>query len=129
MTTDQKEETMTIVTGDSKKTGGRSNAEHHDGEGLDGIRARRNLLAGYWAGSLIGFVGDDLGRYARDLHEVDHAVAGDPHREGRGGVEDQQLVEVEGTVQVLLGRGREASRHRGQRKRHPRSRARLNRIY
>ncbi|WP_244618693.1 ATPase inhibitor subunit zeta [Rhizobium sp. 18065] len=80
---------MTIVTGDIKNTGDRSHSEqraenhaenragHQEGEGLDGIRARRNLLAGYWAGSLIGFVGDDLGRYARDLHEVDHAVAGD----------------------------------------------------
>jgi hypothetical protein len=81
MTTDQKEETVMIVTDDTKKTSDRTQpglqAGHQEGEGLDGIRARRNLLAGYWAGSLIGFVGDDLGRYARDLHEVDHAVAGD----------------------------------------------------
>ncbi len=26
---------------------------------------------------LIGFAGDDLGRYARDLHAVDHVVTGD----------------------------------------------------
>ena len=49
----------------------------HEEEGLDSIRARRNLLAGYWAGSLIGFAGEDLGRYARDLHTADHIVAGD----------------------------------------------------
>lgn len=49
----------------------------HEEEALGSIRARRNLLAGYWAGSLIGFSGDDLGRYAKDLHMVDHVVAGD----------------------------------------------------
>jgi hypothetical protein len=49
----------------------------HEEDGLGSIRARRNLLAGYWAGSLIGFAGDDLGRYARDLHTVDHVVSGD----------------------------------------------------
>lgn len=52
-------------------------AHPHEEDGLGSIRARRNLLAGYWAGSLIGFTGDDLGRYARDLHAVDHVVAGD----------------------------------------------------
>lgn len=52
-------------------------AHPHEEEGLGSIRARRNLLAGYWAGSLIGFAGDDLGRYARDLHAVDHVVSGD----------------------------------------------------
>ncbi|PYB75448.1 ATPase inhibitor subunit zeta [Rhizobium wuzhouense] len=50
---------------------------HHDDESLGSIRARRNLLAGYWAGSLIGLKGEDLGRYAADLHEADHAVRGD----------------------------------------------------
>lgn len=54
-----------------------SEVHHHEEEALGSIRARRNLLAGYWAGSLIGFAGDDLGRYAKDLHAVDHAVAGD----------------------------------------------------
>lgn len=52
-------------------------AHPHEEDGLGSIRARRNLLAGYWAGSLIGFTGDDLGRYARDLHAVDHVVTGD----------------------------------------------------
>lgn len=52
-------------------------AHPHEEDGLGSIRARRNLLAGYWAGSLIGFAGDDLGRYARDLHTVDHVVSGD----------------------------------------------------
>ena len=52
-------------------------AHHHEEEALGSSRARRNLLAGYWAGSLIGFTGDDLGRYAKDLHAVDHTVAGD----------------------------------------------------
>lgn len=51
--------------------------DHEEGEALGSIRARRNLLAGYWAGGLIGFSGDDLGRYARDLHKADHVVAGD----------------------------------------------------
>lgn len=50
---------------------------HHDDESLGSIRARRNLLAGYWAGSLMGLSGDDLGRYAGDLHEADHAQHGD----------------------------------------------------
>ena len=52
-------------------------AHPHEEDGLGSIRARRNLIAGYWAGSLIGFAGDDLGRYARDLHAVDHVVSGD----------------------------------------------------
>lgn len=52
-------------------------AHPHEEDGLGSIRARRNLLAGYWAGSLIGFAGDDLGLYARDLHAVDHVVTGD----------------------------------------------------
>ena len=55
----------------------RREGHHHEDEALGSIRARRNLLAGYWAGSLIGFAGDDLGRYARDLHAVDHVVTGD----------------------------------------------------
>jgi hypothetical protein len=55
----------------------RREGHHQDDEALGSIRARRNLLAGYWAGSLIGFAGDDLGRYARDLHAVDHVVTGD----------------------------------------------------
>lgn len=63
--------TLTIV-----KTVAQS-AHPHEDDGLGSIRARRNLLAGYWAGSLIGFTGDDLGRYARDLHAVDHVVTGD----------------------------------------------------
>jgi hypothetical protein len=50
---------------------------HHDDESLGSIRARRNLLAGYWAGSLIGLSGDDLSRYAGGLHEADHAQHGD----------------------------------------------------
>jgi hypothetical protein len=50
---------------------------HHDDESLGSIRARRNLLVGYWAGSLMGLSGDDLGRYAGELHEADHAQHGD----------------------------------------------------
>lgn len=50
---------------------------HHDDESLGSIRARRNLLAGYWAGSLMGLSGDDLGRYASELHEADHTQHGD----------------------------------------------------
>lgn len=48
-----------------------------EGEALGSIRERRNLLAGYWAGGLIGFTGSDLARYARDLHKADHVVTGD----------------------------------------------------
>lgn len=60
----------------SHSTKGRTHG-HHDDESLGSIRARRNLLAGYWAGSLIGLAGDELGHYASDLHEVDHAERGD----------------------------------------------------
>jgi hypothetical protein len=58
-------------------SGSRPQDHHHDDESLGSIRARRNLIAGYWAGSLIGLSGEDLGRYASDLHEADHAVRGD----------------------------------------------------
>ncbi|QLF70899.1 DUF1476 family protein [Peteryoungia desertarenae] len=51
--------------------------DHDEGEGLGSIRERRNFLAGYWAGGLIGFNGADLARYARDLHKADHVVTGD----------------------------------------------------
>ncbi|MDH4440974.1 MAG: ATPase inhibitor subunit zeta [Rhizobium sp.] len=53
------------------------NHRHHEDEGLGSIRARRNLLTGYWAGSLIGLNGEELGRYASDLHLVDHTERGD----------------------------------------------------
>jgi hypothetical protein len=55
----------------------RRTQRHHDDESLGSIRARRNLLVGYWAGSLMGLSGDDLGRYASELHEADHAQHGD----------------------------------------------------
>ncbi len=61
----------------SEHSTGRSPRRHHEDESLGSIRARRNLLAAYWAGSLIGLSGEDLGRYASDLHEADHAEAGD----------------------------------------------------
>ncbi len=46
-------------------------------QGRDAVRARRNHLIGHWAGRLLGLDGADLGTYAADLHEADHAVAGD----------------------------------------------------
>lgn len=58
-------------------TSSRTPSLSQDHEALDSIRARRNQLAGFWAGSLLGLQAEDLGRYAEDLHVVDHMVSGD----------------------------------------------------
>ena len=56
----------------------------------------------------------DHGNVARKQSGAGHAFARDPHREGRGRVLDQQLVEIERTVQIVVGRRRKpAGRRRG----------------
>lgn len=39
--------------------------------------ARRNVLAGLWAGSLMGLSGPDLTAYVFAVHAADHQVPGD----------------------------------------------------
>ena len=46
----------------------------------------------------------DDGDVARKKPGADHAFAGEPHGESGGGIDDQQLVEIERTVQIILGR-------------------------
>ncbi|MUZ58494.1 DUF1476 family protein [Agrobacterium vitis] len=41
------------------------------------IRARRNVLAGFWAGERLGLRGQDLVLYAQALHVEDHRLPGD----------------------------------------------------
>lgn len=43
----------------------------------DAIRARRNILFGYWAGERMGLSGAALTRYARQMHLADYIVKGD----------------------------------------------------
>ncbi|WP_051558876.1 ATPase inhibitor subunit zeta [Allorhizobium undicola] len=43
----------------------------------DAIRARRNVLFGYWAGERMGLSGEALSRYARQMHLADYVVKGD----------------------------------------------------
>jgi hypothetical protein len=68
---------MSIHPNPSSADAATRTSRHHDDESLGSIRARRNLLAGYWAGSLIGLSGGELGRYAAELHDADHAQHGD----------------------------------------------------
>ena len=44
---------------------------------LNEVRARRNRLAGYWAGQKLNLSGDDLSAYAEEVHESDYKIAGD----------------------------------------------------
>ena len=48
-----------------------------DAETRDAFIARRNVLAALWAGRLIGKQGDELERYAREVHQADFEVQGD----------------------------------------------------
>ncbi len=48
-----------------------------DAETRHAIIARRNVLAALWAGRLIGKQGDELERYAREVHLADFEVQGD----------------------------------------------------
>lgn len=41
------------------------------------IRARRNVLAGFWAGERLGLQGADLARYAQAMHVEDFRLRGD----------------------------------------------------
>jgi hypothetical protein len=41
------------------------------------IIARRNVLAALWAGNLLGKRGEELERYAREVHRADYQVPGD----------------------------------------------------
>ena len=44
---------------------------------------------------LVGATAVDDGDVARKKAGADHAFAGEPHGEGGGGIDDQQLVEIE----------------------------------
>jgi hypothetical protein len=48
-----------------------------DADTRHSIIARRNVLAALWAGRLIGKQGDELERYAREVHLADFEVQGD----------------------------------------------------
>lgn len=43
----------------------------------DNVRARRNVLAGLWAGKLLGFSGARLTAYAVEVHFADYEAIGD----------------------------------------------------
>ncbi len=60
----------------------RSPDAHHDDWCIDdetrhAIVARRNVLAALWAGRLLGKHGDELERYAREVHRSDFEMPGD----------------------------------------------------
>lgn len=48
-----------------------------DQDTRDNVIARRNVLAALWAGQLMRLSGDQLTRYAAQVHFADYAVAGD----------------------------------------------------
>jgi hypothetical protein len=48
-----------------------------DEETRHNVVARRNVLAGLWAGGLIGLSGDALTAYAADVHFADFEACGD----------------------------------------------------
>lgn len=48
-----------------------------DSDTRDHVIARRNVLAGLWAGGLLGLEGPDLARYAAGMHRADFEVPGD----------------------------------------------------
>ncbi|SCY98268.1 ATPase inhibitor subunit zeta [Microvirga guangxiensis] len=48
-----------------------------DEDTRDNVVARRNVLAGLWAGSLMGLSGPELTAYVFAVHAADHQVAGD----------------------------------------------------
>lgn len=48
-----------------------------DSDTRDHVIARRNVLAGLWAGRLLGLDGPDLARYAAGMHRADFEVPGD----------------------------------------------------
>lgn len=44
---------------------------------LNEVRARRNRLAGHWAGQKLGLSGEELSAYVQEVHESDYEIAGD----------------------------------------------------
>jgi hypothetical protein len=55
----------------------KNNGEPLEFAPLDEIRARRNRLAGYWAGQKLNLSGDALSTYATEVHDSDYKIAGD----------------------------------------------------
>ena len=53
----------------------------------------------------------DDGEVAVEQALAEHAVAGDPHQEGRGTVGDQQALQVDLVLDEVVGRAREAGAH------------------
>ena len=48
-----------------------------DADTRDSVIARRNVLAGLWAGRLLGLSNTDLSSYATEVHQADFEVDGD----------------------------------------------------
>src|SRR5918995_6945045 len=48
-----------------------------DNDTRDSVIARRNVLAGLWAGRLLGLPNADLSSYATEVHRADFEVDGD----------------------------------------------------
>ena len=48
-----------------------------DNDTRDSVIARRNVLAGLWAGRLLGLSNADLSSYATEVHRADFEVDGD----------------------------------------------------
>jgi hypothetical protein len=48
-----------------------------DTDTRDSVIARRNVLAGLWAGRLLGLSNADLSSYATEVHQADFEVDGD----------------------------------------------------
>jgi hypothetical protein len=48
-----------------------------DDDTRDNVIARRNVLAAFWAGSMLGLKGSALTAYAAEVHRSDHALPGD----------------------------------------------------
>src|SRR5215211_5338064 len=48
-----------------------------DNDTRDSVIARRNVLAGLWAGRLLGLSNDDLSAYAVEVHMADFQTDGD----------------------------------------------------
>ncbi len=60
-----------------KNDNGTETSEPLESSPLNEIRARRNRLAGYWAGQKLNLSGDVLSAYVEDVHRSDFKIAGD----------------------------------------------------
>lgn len=60
-----------------KNNNGTERGELLESSPLDEVRARRNRLAGYWAGQKLDLSGGALSAYAEEVHQSDYKVAGD----------------------------------------------------